>query len=121
MERKRTLKKSLSISIRTLRRKRRASLEEFSEELGIGRSTLQDIEAEKSNATLDTVQQIADQLEVSPLTLLGELEHPACSQLEWEAVRNLGIFCTLSREEQLLVMEKLQRLADILRQEEGEQ
>ena len=117
MEHHGILKKNLSATVRALRHRRKASLEEFSEELGIGRSTLQDIEAEKSNATLGTVQQIADQLGISPLVLLGELENPIQPQLEWEAVRSLGSFCDLPREEQRLLMEKLQKLSDLLQRE----
>ena len=64
-------------------------------------------------------QQIADQLGISPLVLLGELENPIQPQLEWEAVRSLGSFCDLPREEQRLLMEKLQKLSDLLQRERG--
>lgn len=65
------LTKTLCNMIKGLREKEGASLEAFSEKLGISKTSLQNIERGGANPTLETVEQVADALGVSPLVLLA--------------------------------------------------
>ena len=61
------LTKTLCNTIKGLREKEGVSLEAFSEKLGISKTSLQNIERGGANPTLETVEQVADALGVSPL------------------------------------------------------
>lgn len=65
------LQKNLSAAMRVIRASRNQSITEFSEDLGIARSSLQDILNGTGNPRMDTVEYIAQQLQVNPLTLLS--------------------------------------------------
>ena len=95
------LKQNLSTNLRTLRSMRRASLEDFSEELGIGKTTLQDLEKGNGNPTLETIEHISQNLSISPLTLLSNRYDPHDLYTAQMLLSNIKTLCTLSREEQL--------------------
>ena len=75
-EKKRPLNENLSRNLRMIYALRRGqqggNLAEFSSELGIGHTTLQNILSQKCNLTLDTVELIAEKLNLSPLQLLAD-------------------------------------------------
>ena len=66
-----TIQKNLSNMMRAIRESRNVSITQFSEELGISRSSLQDLLNGKSNPRIDTVEHIAESLAINPLTLLS--------------------------------------------------
>ena len=66
------LRQNFSQNIHALRLARQSTLEEFSYEIGIGKTTLQEIENGKSNSTLDTIETIACKLQIHPLSLLAK-------------------------------------------------
>ena len=66
-----SLNDTISKNLRMLYALRKRNLEEFSSELGIGHTTLQNILNRKSNLTLDTVEVIAKRLNLPPLSLLS--------------------------------------------------
>lgn len=64
-----TLSQKFSIRIKFERVKRNYSQEKLAEMAGIGRTTLAQIEAQKSSPTLDIVEKIANALEYEPYEL----------------------------------------------------
>lgn len=66
-----TLNHILAQNLRMIYNLRRGSLEEFSDELGVGHTTIQNILREKGNPTLDTLELMASRLGVSPLQLIS--------------------------------------------------
>ena len=67
-----SLNEILSHNLRLIYALRKQSLEEFSRELGIGHTTLQNILQRRGNPTLETVELIAKGLNISPLELLSQ-------------------------------------------------
>ena len=65
------LEKNLAAAMRVLRASRNQSITEFAEDLGIARSSLQDILSGTGNPRMDTVEFIAEQLDVDPVALLS--------------------------------------------------
>lgn len=63
---------NLSAKLKALRALRGKSLEEFSEELQVSKTTLQEIESGKGNPTLVTLQLIAKNLGIPASALLGD-------------------------------------------------
>ncbi len=84
-----SLNQTLARNLRLIYAMRRQNLEEFSSELGVGHTTVQNIFRHKSNLTLDTVELIAKHLEISPVELLSE-QYPktdlVCSTLILETL-----------------------------------
>lgn len=66
-----TLQKNLSSTMKTIYISRKKTLSAFSDELGISRSSLQEILKGSSNPRIDTIEQIANQLDMDPLVLLS--------------------------------------------------
>ena len=68
-------------NLQRIRKERKATYEEFAEELGIGKSTLFEITKGKTNPNFSTVMQIADRLGMSLSELLASPE-----ELLWTVV-----------------------------------
>lgn len=66
-----SMQDSFADQLKQMRKERHASLDRFAEELGIAKSTLQKYEAGKGNATLATVEMVAQKTGKSPKELLG--------------------------------------------------
>lgn len=94
------IKQNLSKSLKSYRSLERKSLVDFAEKLSIGKTTLQDIKSCKANPTLDTVQQIADRLNVSPLSLLSDCYDPSDLYMAQLLLHTLDRFDQLSIEDQ---------------------
>lgn len=106
------LRQNLSDNLKVLRQAREATLEGFSLDIGISRSTLQEIEAGKANATLDTVDTIAAHLGVSPLDLLSAgTETP---QQIRTILNTMEQFSRLTPEKQELAIKHCQALMAII-------
>ena len=69
-----SLQKNLSDSLNAIHTSRHQTLTAFAEELGISRSSLQEILKGNGNPRIDTIEQIAKQLHVDPLELLSSSE-----------------------------------------------
>ncbi len=69
-----SLQKNLSDSLNAIHASRKQTLTAFAEELGISRSSLQEILKGNGNPRIDTIEQIAKQLHVDPLELLASSE-----------------------------------------------
>lgn len=70
------LNQVFSSSVRRYRKARHLSAEVCAKKLGIGKTTLLNIEKEKANPTLETVQNIARCMQADPITLLDESHAP---------------------------------------------
>lgn len=66
-----TLQKNLSNIMNAIRRSRDQSLTTFAKELDISRSSLQEILNGTGNPRMDTIEHIANQLDMDPLALLS--------------------------------------------------
>lgn len=111
-ERKMELKKNLSYNLKTLRKLRSKSLVEFSDEIGIAKSTLQNMESGK-NTTLDTVDFISEHLNISPIVLLSGEEPDDCKKLE-QILATADWYRTSSREKQIRIRVLLNELMELL-------
>ena len=113
-----SLNRALSHNLRLIYALRKQSLEDFSSELGIGHTTLQNILHQKSNLTLDTVDLIAERLRTSPYHLLSNQYSEsdlACAALVLEAVEFFLSFPSAKRKR---VSALLCQLLEVLAQEE---
>ena len=98
-DKSRSLNETLSRNLQAIYAFRKKSMEEFSSELGIGHTTLQNIFHRRSNLRLDTVEVIADKLNMTPVELLSEQypkESLTCSVLLLET---LELFQPMTRAE----------------------
>lgn len=66
-----TLQRNFSNSITLAYKNSKKTLASFSDELGISRTTLQDILNGNSNPRVDTIEMVAEGLGVNPLSLLS--------------------------------------------------
>lgn len=93
-----TLQQNLSNTMKAIRSIRKISITEFSEEIGVSRSEAQGILRGTSNPRLDTIQCIADNLNIDPLLISSFSE----TQLEVSLLllKSFDFFSKLSSEEQ---------------------
>lgn len=81
-----SIRENLSIRLQEIREKRGLSITDFSEELEISRSLLQAILSGKANPRADTIEHIAEKLQISPISLLAP---PSVSQQEDRLVQEV--------------------------------
>lgn len=113
-----TMLEMLSLNMKLQREKKGFSLEKFAEDLGISKTTLQNIEKGEANPTLETVQQIATQLNVSPLALLSE-EYNADELMTAQMLLELlECFRKLTEADRQKVMKSFDHLVKIFSQKE---
>lgn len=102
------LQKNLSNSMRFIRASRHQSITEFSEELGIARSTLQLILSGKANPTIDTIELIAEQLCMDPLLLLSsDKSYTDSAALVAEVIHKISFLDNAQRERFLTLFQEL--------------
>ncbi len=65
------LQQNLSTAMNALRQQRQQSVSSLSKDLGIAKSSLQEILDGNGNPQIETVERIASQLSISPVTLLS--------------------------------------------------
>ena len=94
-----TLQQNLSNTMKAIRSIRKISITEFSEEIGVSMSEAQGILRGTSNPRLDTIQCIADNLNIDPLVLISSFSE---TQLEVSLLllKSFDFFSKLSSEEQ---------------------
>lgn len=112
------LKQNLSNNLRILRATRKASLAEFAEEIGIGKTTLQDIENCRSSSTLDTVDHISANLKIPSAILLSSPDNPETLQNSFLLFRSIEKFCALPRERQIEMINLFDRMVQLLTSED---
>lgn len=97
-EEKYSLNEILSQNLHLIYTARKQNIEEFSSELGIGHTTLQNIFHHKSNLTLDTLDMMAGRLRVSPLLLLSQQYTQADLECSVLLLETLELFQPLTPE-----------------------
>ena len=108
------LRQNFSQNIHALRLARQSTLEEFSYEIGIGKTTLQEIESGKGNSTLDTIETIACKLQIHPLSLLSKDLTKESLPLSLSLLHFSEIFCCLPKTEQCKALKHFETLIQIL-------
>ena len=109
------LRDTLAQNLRRKRREREKTLDEFAEEIGISRSTLQEVESGRANATLETVGTIAGNLDVPPLELLEDRRDRGAVAL----LETLERFGRLTPEKRARAARLFCELAELLGEGEG--
>ena len=97
------IKHNLAKQLTTIRQQRGLSITEFSEELEIARSSLQDLLSGAGNPRTETIEHIANQLGIDPITLLSA--SPVTPAAESPA---------FTKDQQTALEQLLERLADAL-------
>ena len=109
-----TLQQNLSNSMKAIRSIRKTSITEFSEEIGVSRSEAQEILRGKSNPRLDTIQCIADNLNLDPIVLIS----PSLSEEQLEIrlllLQSFDFFNELSHENQVKVSSLLNEFISLV-------
>lgn len=106
------LQKNLSNSMKFIKASRHQSVTEFSEELGIARSSLQTILKGDSNPRIDTIECIAERLHIHPLLLLSaEESHLDSAILVAETLQAISL---LDSEQKIRFLDLFQELVQIL-------
>lgn len=95
-----TLQQNLSNTMRAIRFARKQSITEFSEEIGVSRSEVQEILRGSSNPRLDTIQCIADNLHIDPIVLISSSITPNQLEVTLMLLKSFDFFHKLSSEEQ---------------------
>ena len=121
-EKKWSLNENLSRNLRMIyalrRETQKINLAEFSNELRIGHTTLQNILRQKCNLTLDTVEMIAESLGLSPLQLLAD-QYPETDLTRGVLLLEVtGMCCGLPPEKRRRVAMQICRLLEEVAEEE---
>ncbi len=112
------LQQNLSNYMKAVRLSRKKSITEFSEELGISRSELQNILKGTCNPRLDTISYIADKLNAHPSTLLLPPFSEPQQEFALSLLKTLDIFSDIPPEKQREAAELLCRLIMLLVEKE---
>lgn len=116
-----SLKNNLSTHLKQLRLLRRMTICEFSESIGIGKSSLQNMEAGRCNPRLDTVDLIENNLNLEEGSLLSPdanarplppLNHP---QL---LLASIPALCKLKREKRPRAYTLISEIIDLYEEDE---
>jgi transcriptional regulator with XRE-family HTH domain len=95
--------------------RQKKSLVAFAEEIGIGKTTLCDIE-KGCSSSLDTVEMISRRLNLPAIALLSEGEAEEAMPLSLHLLRNMEWFCALPVQTQQEIVQRMNALAEILLQ-----
>ena len=106
---------NFSTNVRMYRSFYHKTLEEFSEILGIGKSTLQEIERGNCNPTLSTISQVAGALSTSPIELLFTAYDPVEFRTAHAVLPFIAAFQVLNDAEQQRAERLLSELLTLLR------
>ena len=109
---------NLSYNLKALRQIRQKTQTEFAQELGISKSTLQEIEHGK-NPNLDTLLCIANHLDIAPSLLLSNALPPTQLCVLTQLIRGMDWFSDLSlakQEELLDALLQISRALSILKE-----
>lgn len=106
---------NLSKNLHAIRSLRRLSQVEFSKELGISKSTLQEIEA-GSSPNLDTVDCIAQHLGLPACALVSDVLPPGQISILIQIFQRVSWYSEWSRPDQLRFLRLVIRLARLMEQ-----
>lgn len=109
-----SMNQNLATNLRRIRKMNHATLEEYAFNLGIGKTTLQEIEKGKTNTTLNTVDLIAQNLEIDSLSLLSNEDYSFKFQLAKSLLDVLETYCNLPESERRVAGDLFCRLLDCL-------
>ncbi len=101
-----------------LRIRRRLSIAEFSEELGISRSSMQDLLNGNGNPRMDTLEHIAARLHMEPAALFSCTFSDAQTETALLLLQSLDAFSSLSEEKRKHAAELLLELILMIGSEE---
>ena len=113
-----TLQKNLSNTMNALRVSRRQSIAEFSEELGISRSSMQELLKGNGNPRMDTIEHIAARLQMDPAALLSCSFSQGQMETALLLLQAIDTFPALSDEKRKRAAALLQELILIIGPEE---
>ena len=82
-----------------LRISRRQSIAEFSEELGVSRSFMQDLLNGNGNPRMDTIEHLADRLQMNPAALFSSSFSEGQFETALLLLQTLEVFSKLPEEE----------------------
>lgn len=108
------LKQNLSANLKAIRLAQKKSMVDFAEQLGIARSTLQDIENGQCNTRLDTIEVISQSLKLDPSFLLSPSETPGQFTMSYALFQELTAFIRLSKSEQQELLRCFKRIVELL-------
>lgn len=99
------ISENLRIMLQTYKDLNHLSLNELSEELGLSRSTVQDILTGKSNVRADTMEIICRKLGISPALIASECFEPKQVQIVLLLFNSVQLFAALPQENRLRLAE----------------
>ena len=108
-------KEILAKNLKELRAKRSMSLDEFSEEAGVGRATLYKIENGMTNTTIEVIGTISENLRVPPAQLLAERPLQTSEWLAESLLQTVEWYTYLTEGEQEQALTCFQQLAYLCR------
>lgn len=111
------LQESFPINLQILRKSQKKSLVEFSQDLCISRSMLQEYLNGEGNPTLRTVDVIADKLGISPTVLVSDVFIPTQLEVIMFLLETLDKFTRLTDKQKLYFAEKFLELIEIWTQD----
>ena len=101
------MRDNMALRLNEIRKERGLSITQFSEELGIARSSLQALLSGKANPRTDTIEYIADKLQLNPLCLLAA---PSTSAASCSTVcEDMRRFLTVLEQRSELLREEYER------------
>lgn len=104
-------KEILAKNLKDLRTKRNMSLDEFSEEVGVGRATLYKIENGTTNTTIEVIDTISESLQVPPAQLLSERPLQNLEEIVGTLLQTIEWYHYLTGEEQEQALACFRQLA----------
>lgn len=108
-----TLQRNLSNFMNALRTSKKQSITEFSEDIGISRSEMQNILKGNCNLRLDTVKYIADKLDIDPAAFFLSPYSESQCELALLFLQTLDCFWDLPPEKQSEAAELFHKLLKI--------
>jgi len=99
---------NLSERLNEIRKEKNRSVVEFAEELGISRSSLQSLLSGRGNPRIDTIEYIAQQLDVDALELLSPWGEEATQR---QAQHLANVICSTAR---LTAVQRQELMASLL-------
>lgn len=105
-----TLQQNLSNSMNIIRSSKKQSITEFSEEIGIARSEMQKILNGTCNLRMDTLEHIADQLQIDSAALISSSPYNLHFDFLLSVLQKFEFFSKLSEEKQRKFVDLLDQL-----------
>lgn len=108
------LRRNLSASLNSIRQEQDLTLSDLAEKLGVARSCLQQILHGQGNPSLNTVEHMAEQLEVDPVALLSTASQSNRAELFLHMTMKRALQLPAERQQALekLVLEIIQLWED---------